>query len=601
MGPAKAGTHRGLRWELAAPWDGAAAAARRLKVTPLIAQVLHNRGLDDAGEARRFLSPKLTDLHPPELLGGVDAAAERICGALRKGEKVCIYGDYDVDGMTAVAILCRCLALAGADVEYYVPHRIEEGYGVNVEAVEAIAAQGTKLLVTVDCGVAAVEPLRRAGELGMDVIVTDHHAPGESLPAAVAVVHPALGGGKYPNPDLSGAGVAFKLAWQVARRVSGLGAGPVAPGRVNEPMRRFLLEATSLAALGVIADVVPLLGENRVLAAYGLKGLAAVDHAGIRALVKSAGLAGAKLDSYDVGFRLAPRLNAAGRMGHARLAVELLARPERARCAEIAHYLEQQNTRRQRVEREILKQAVARIDSGDLPAPADHAIVLAGQGWHGGVVGIVASRLVDRFARPAVLIALDGDDGQGSARSIEGFHMRDALAACADHLRSFGGHSMAGGVRLSAGRVEAFAAAFTRYAAEHLSPELLTATLRVDAEASLPELDAAAVGHLEKLAPFGRGNPHPVVAVRAVRVLSPPQRMGRDGATGGFIVGSDVGPSGAFLPGRRMRCVGFGMGELADELAGVGAIDIAGEPVLNRFRNRVSVEMRLRDVRWPGR
>ncbi len=582
----KAGTHKGYRWEVAAPWEAAAAAARQLRISPLVAQLLHNRGIDDADAVGSFLDPKLTDLHPPEMLPDIDVAAERLCRAVRQREKVCIYGDYDVDGMTGVAILYRLLAPAGAEVDYYVPHRLDEGYGVNTEAIEKIAADGAKVLVTVDCGVSAVGPVARARELGMDVIVTDHHSPDEVLAECLAVVHPGLPGGAYPNPDLSGAGVAFKLAWQTAKVLCG-------SERVDEATRSYLLEATSLAALGIIADVVPLLGENRVLAAYGLKGLAAIEHKGIRALLRSARLVGEKLDSVHVGFRLAPRLNAAGRMGHARLAVELLARPEEARCAEIADYLEKQNDERRNVEREIARQATQLVETGDAPAPTDHAIVLASEDWHAGVVGIVCSRLVDRFGRPTVLIALDGDEGQGSARSIDGFHMRDALAACSDHLTGFGGHAMAAGLRLPAGNVGPFAEAFAAYAAEHVNAELLTPVLRIDAEATLASLGSRVVEHLEKLAPFGRGNPKPVVVVRGVEVLNPPQRMGRDGNTVGFIVGAP----GAGRKGGRMRCVGFGMGDLADELAGARTIDIAGEPTLNRYMGRASVEMHLRDVR----
>ncbi|KPK84192.1 MAG: hypothetical protein AMJ81_06280 [Phycisphaerae bacterium SM23_33] len=570
---------------MARPWPAAAETARRLKTSPLITQILHNRGLEDLGEIRRFLSPKLTDLHPPELLPDIDLAAERICRAVRDGEKTCIYGDYDVDGVAGVAILFRCLAMHGAAVDYYVPHRLAEGYGVNVEAVRSIAQSGAQLLVTVDCGISACEPLRQAAALGMDVIVTDHHAPPERLPEAVAVVHPGLPGRPYPNPGLPGAGVAFKLAWQVARRLSG-------SDRVDEPTRNFLLEATSLAALGIIADVVPLLGENRVLAVYGLKGLAASEHVGIRALLKSAGLAGARLDSYDVGFVLAPRLNACGRMGHARLAVELLARADAARCRRIAEHLERQNTRRQRIEREIFEQAVDMLEQGRAAAPTDFAIVLASPDWHGGVIGIVASRLVTRFGRPAVLIAVDGEDGHGSARSIDGFHMHDALAACAEHLTSFGGHAMAGGLRLPASRIEAFAKAFAGFAAEHVTAEMLAPALRLDAEATLSELSLPVVEHLERLGPFGQANPRPLLAVRSCRLLAPPQRMGRGGETVSFVVGQERPAS----PAKRMRCVGFGMGELADALVGINTVDIAGEPVLDRFNARLSVQMHLRDV-----
>ena len=570
------------RWEVAPRWDGAADLARQLKTSPLIAQALHNRHFDEPERVRAFLDPKLTDLHPPELLPGIVAAAERLERAVRDKEPVCLYGDYDVDGMTGVAILYRCLEMFGADVRFYVPHRLEEGYGVNAQAVEKIAAEGAKLLVTVDCGISAVGPLGRAAELGMDVIVTDHHTPGEDLPQAVAVVHPRLGPSEYPDADLCGAAVAFKLAWQLARAICG-------SDRVDEPTRQFLVEATSLAALGTIADVVPLVGENRALAVYGLKGLTATSHVGVRALIESAGLTGERLDAYHVGFRLAPRLNACGRMGHARLAVELLTRAPADRCREIAAYLETQNNQRQKIEREITAQATEMVRSGRSPAPTDRAIVLASPDWHGGVVGIVATRLVDRFARPAVLIAIDGEEAQGSARSIAGFHMRDALAACAEHLTAFGGHAMAGGLRLPAERIEPFAAAFAAHAARQLSAEDLRPTLRIDAEAKLSELTEPVVEQLERFAPFGPGNPRVVVAVRAARLLTPAQRLGRGGTTVSFLLtdGTD-----------RLRCVGFSMGELADRLAGVQRLDVAGCPVLNRYRGRTTAELHLRDVRW---
>jgi len=590
MAPTRNAWTRGrYRWQVAAPWPSAAEKARRLKTSPLIAQVLHNRGLDDLEAMRKFLRPKLTDLHAPELLSDMDVAAERMCRAARSRERTYIYGDYDVDGMTGLAILYRCLAACGADVHYYVPHRLEEGYGVNTQAIDRIAGDGAKLLITVDCGISAIEPLRRARQLGMDVIVTDHHDPGPTLPDVVAVVHPALPAGGlsrqgaaaiYPNPDLSGAGVAFKLAWQFSRAMCGA-------EHVDEATREFLLEATSLAALGTIADVVPLLGENRVLATYGLRGLAVTPHVGIRALLASARLTGEKLDAYHVGFRLGPRLNACGRMGHARSAVELLtcAGPDRAR--RIAARLERLNTQRQQIERQIFKEAVDMVESGAAAAPTDFAIVLASPSWHAGVVGIVASRLVDRFHRPAVLIAVDGEEARGSGRSIEPFHIREALAECSDALTSFGGHAMAAGLSLPTRNVERFAAALARIAAERLSASDLRPTLRVDAEVNVAELPQSVVEHLERLAPFGQGNPRPVVAVRGCRILTPPQRLGRNGATLSFLVGQNDS---------RLRCVGFGMGELADALTGIPTVDIVGSPMLNRFNGRTNVEMHLRDV-----
>ena len=416
----------------------------------------------------------------------------------------------------------------------------------------------------------------------MDVIVTDHHSPPEVLPEVTAIVHPRLPGQPYANPDLAGAGVAFKLAWQLARTVCGR-------DRVDEPMRDFLLDATCLAALGTIADVVPLVGENRSLATFGLRGLPGTKHEGLRALLESANLVGEQLDAYHVGFMLAPRLNAAGRMGHARLAVELLTDASAERSRSIADYLNKQNSERQKVERAIAAEAAQMVVDQGLDAPDSRIIVLASENWHGGVIGIVASRMVEKFARPAILVAFNGDGGQGSGRSIPGFHLRDALAACSRHLRSFGGHAMAGGLRIDRDRIEDFAGDMAAYALQHVPAGQLAARLDIDAECSLAELNHNTIQHLGKLGPYGQGNPEPVVAVRNCRVVTSPRRMGRSGGTIGMLLGQgDV----------KMRAVGFNMGDLADILEGVRTIDVAGTPGINCFQGRTSVEMHLKDVSW---
>jgi single-stranded-DNA-specific exonuclease len=376
--------------------------------------------------------------------------------------------------------------------------------------------------------------------------------------------------------------VAFKLAWQLARAVCGR-------DRVDEPMRNFLLDATCLAALGTIADVVPLIGENRTLASFGLRALPGTRHPGLRALLESADLAGEQIDAYHVGFMLAPRLNAAGRMGHARLAVELLTDASAEQSRSIAAYLNTQNAERQKVERAIAAEAAQMVADQGLDAPDNRIIVLASENWHGGVIGIVASRMVEKFGRPAILVAFNGDGGQGSGRSIPGFHLRDALAACSRHLRSFGGHAMAGGLRIDRDRIEAFGAEIAEYARRHVTAENLAAKLDIDAECSLAELNHAAVQHLARLGPYGQGNPEPVVAVRNCRVIASPRRMGRGGATVGMLLGQgDV----------KMRAVGFNMGDLADILEGVRTIDVAGTPGINCFQGVTTVELQLRDVRW---
>ncbi len=351
--------YRSKRWKLDPPNAAAGELAERLRVSPIVGQLLLNRGISDFENAQAFLRPSLLALADPNLLPGLTDAAQRIAGAIRDREKIVIYGDYDVDGITATSILWHAITLLGGVVETYIPHRIDEGYGLNAEALGQIVDAGAKLIVTVDCGITAIEPARIARERGVDLIVTDHHqwhGDPPMLPDCRGVVHPRLKGGAYPNPHLCGAGVAFKLAWGIGQAIGGA-------VRVSESFRGFLVEATALAALGTIADVVPLVGENRVLAHFGLSGLAASKLTGIRALIESTALTGKSLDTYDVGFLLAPRLNACGRLGHAALAVEMLTTAGEARAREIAVYLEGQNRARQAVEKQILEQALAQIES----------------------------------------------------------------------------------------------------------------------------------------------------------------------------------------------------------------------------------------------
>lgn len=582
-------TSRQRQWQIAPKHSKADELAAALRTPGIVAQVLCNRGICDEPAGRSFLNPKLADLADPLALAGVDSAARRIAAAVRNRERIVIYGDYDMDGIASVAILYGCLQMVQADVHFYVPHRLEEGYGVNDQAIDKIIAEGTKLIITVDCGISAAAPLAAATAAGVDVIVTDHHTIPAELPHVHSVVHPAIpycGAGVWPArqcAELSGAGVAFKLAWQVAREICG-------QNRVDQPMRDFLLNATCLAALGTIADVVPLVGENRILATFGLRGLPQTRHVGLRALLDSAGLNGEKLDAYHVGYVLAPRINACGRMGHARLAVEMLTHAGEDRCIKIAQYLAEQNTQRQKVEREITQQAIELVVSQGMDSASHKAIVLAGP-WHGGVIGIVASRLVERFARPAVLISLNGDGvGHGSARSIRGFHICRAFEACRDHLVSFGGHAMAGGVRIEPAKIDTFRAAMLEYAAANIQQEQIKPVLQIDAETNFPAIsNHGVVETLEQLAPFGQGNPPPLLAVRNCEILTPPKRMGKTGQAVSMFLRQD---------GISMRAVGFGMGDLADQLAGITRVDIAGEPTLNTFNGNTSVEFKLRDLMW---
>src|SRR4051812_154068 len=509
--------HRPKRWTIAAPDGRAPELAARLKTSPLLAQILLNRGVVEAQECQDFLRPSLKGLADPGLIPNLKYAAERIARAIRDREKIVIYGDYDVDGITATSILWHAIRLLGGEVDAYIPHRIEEGYGLNPEALSQICDGGAKVIVSVDCGVTAVEQAKVACERGVDLIITDHHEwhceriepetgrAGEPatnsagspilplsdsirpiLPECFTVVHPRLPGSTYPNPHLCGAGVAFKLAWGVGLAMSG-------GDKVSAEFRAFLVEATALAALGTIADVVPLVGENRILAHWGLGGLKQSQLKGIQALIASAGLTGQQLDSYHVGFLLAPRLNACGRMGHAREAVEMLTRADETRANEIAVYLEKQNRERQAMERRILEQALEQVALNGFDQDDCRAIVLGGEGWHAGVIGIVASRLVDRLHRPTVMIATTNGHGQGSGRSIPGFNLARALEACGEHLEAFGGHEMAAGLKIATPKLPEFREAFCRHATEVLSAEQMVPELELECLAELNGVTEALV------------------------------------------------------------------------------------------------------------
>ncbi|MCK4342980.1 MAG: single-stranded-DNA-specific exonuclease RecJ, partial [Phycisphaerae bacterium] len=494
-----------------------------------MAQVLLNRGIRTAAEVRPFLSPDFKALLPPDALPGAVEAARHLADATKAGKRIVIYGDYDVDGVTATTILWHVLKLAGADVRFYIPSRLDEGYGVNAEAVASIAADGGQVVITVDCGITAVEEVRRARELGLDVIVTDHHQAHDRLPDAAVIVHPTACG-ESANPNLSGAGVALKIAWALAQEFSGT-------ARVKPAFREYLLDATAFAALGLIADVVPLTGENRIITSFGLRHLCQTKNPGLQALIDVSGLSDKKkYDDYDVGFRLAPRLNAIGRLGHARLAVELFTRADADRAREIAVTLDAENRRRREVERQITKEAEALVIEKGFDRDSCRGIVLAAPNWHPGVIGIVASRLVDRFHRPTIMIALDNEQGQGSGRSVRHFPLHEVLGCCRQSLLSFGGHAMAAGVKLRADQIDAFTDAFQAEAARRLTPADLRPKLHLDDEVALSELTMDVADTLQHLAPFGEGNPRPRLATTPVELAEPPRAVGAGGAHLQFTV-----------------------------------------------------------------
>ena len=408
------------RWRIAThDLDRVSALERSAGIPSVVAQLLIGRGIFEPQAVKQFLEAKLSELRDPELLPGAVEAAEILHDAIRAGKRIVVYGDYDADGMTATAILLSCLRLLGANATYYVPNRIDEGYGLNHEAIRCQAMEGAQVVVTVDCGIASVAEAATAAECGLTLIITDHHQPGDRLPEAAAIVHPGLPDRPYPFPGLCGAAVALKLAWALCQRAS-------EAKRVSEPMRNFLMRAVGLAAVGTVADVVPLVDENRVLVRHGLQCLRHWPVLGLQALEKVTGLdKKPQLEGDDVGFTIGPRLNAAGRLGQAQLGVELLTTDSPERAMQLAEFVHQLNEQRQTLERSVLLAAGKQIEAlGDLQDSP--ALVMAGEGWHPGVIGIVAGRLAEKHHRPVILIALDPlgvKPGVGSGRSVRGFNL----------------------------------------------------------------------------------------------------------------------------------------------------------------------------------
>ncbi len=573
-------------WRIAVHDAGRVAALEQAAgVSTVVAQLLLQRGISDPAEARAFLRPELSQLRDPALLPGLPKAAGLIFAAIGRREPIVVFGDYDADGMTASAILVGCLKLLGAEVRSYLPHRIEEGYGLNAEALRRLAAEGARMVVTVDNGAAAVEEARLARELGLSLIITDHHQFAQQMPDADAIVHPALPGSDYPFHGLCGAGVAFKLAWALCQRASDA-------KRVGEAMRTYLLKALGLAAIGAVADVVPLVDENRILVRHGLLALRSHSLPGVAALEKVCGLASKRaLDSEDIAFSLAPRLNAAGRLGQAEVGVELLTTTDPERAAELASYIDELNQTRQSLERSVLlsagKQINQRFD------PAHHAaLVLAGRDWHPGVIGIVAGKLAETHHRPVILAALDELDVKpavGSGRSVAGVNLHAALAHCGDLLEGYGGHAAAAGLRISAKNIEPFRKRLCEFVRAELGDNAAAPTLEIDAETPLAALTFQTLREIERLAPFGCGNLRPTLCTSGVRLVGGPRRMG--GA--GRHLSVELEQHGV-----RLRGVAFGRGDWEEPLRQAqGPLAIAFRPVLNSYQGRATVEMHLRDWR----
>jgi single-stranded-DNA-specific exonuclease len=555
--------------------------SRGAGISPLVAQLLLNRGIEDPTRARAFLEARLGSLFDPELLPGAVEAAARIVRAIRDDRKIVIYGDYDVDGVCGTSILWACLRLAGsAHVEYYIPRRVEEGYGVNAEALRRLAVESkADLIVTVDCGISAVSEAKLARELGVELIVTDHHTIGWALPQAAAIVHPRLPGGHEAGADLCGAAVAFKLAWQVCKS---FGDGK----RASPQLRDFLKGAIGLVALATIADMVPLSDENRVMVRHGLSGIASGPSAGLKALMEVSGsLAKKRLTTGMIGFGLAPRINAAGRLEQAMMAVEMLTTDDAIRAREIALLLDGYNKRRQEVERQIFDEAHEML-MADGGLGDRRAIVLGRQGWHAGVIGIVAGRLAEAFHRPTVIISLGEEISQGSARSIPGFDLYEALKDCSDGLIAYGGHAAAAGLKLSPQELPAFARRFEERCRSSLSVEQLERALTIDAEIPLDVLSLSVVDEIEKLEPHGISNPRPLLLATGLEVVGEPRPVGekKNHLQLRFRQGDHICKAIAWNLAERGRSITAGL-----------RLSAVFSPSINEWNNRREVQLEIKD------
>lgn len=486
--------------------------SEQLKISPLVARILARRGLKDPDVARRFLSSSLrSDLPSPFLMAGMERAAERLVRALEEKELICVWGDYDVDGTTGTAALVSFLKEVGGQAIYYVPHRIEEGYGLNPEGLKRLSSQGVRLVVSVDCGISNYKEVEFAQNLGVDVVIVDHHEPPPDLPPAIAVINPHRADCVFPDKGLSGAGLAFYLIIGLRAKLRDAGRF----GSSESPdIRRYL----DVVTLGTIADMVPLTGANRVLARRGLIELGGSARPGIVALKQVARISTGEVGVGQVAFQLGPRINAAGRMDAGLKVVEMLTTDSHEVALRIAQELDEHNRARQAMEARVLAEALSQADADPLLRDR-YSIVLGREGWHPGVLGIVASRIVERFHRPAVVVAFSQGEGKGSARSIRGFHMVEGLRRCADLLEKFGGHEYAGGLSIKQEKFPFFLTRFEEIARDCLSPEDLIPLLEVDAELGFSEIDLSLVREIESLQPFGVGNPEPLFMTKGVELV----------------------------------------------------------------------------------
>lgn len=568
--------------------------SEEMNLHPLLGRLLALRGISGPDEAETFLNAPLAALHDPFLMKGMEEAAAHLVREIMQGRPIGVYGDYDTDGISSTALMVLFFTSLGVAAPYFIPHRMREGYGLHLSGLKELQAAGCETVVTVDTGITAVETARVAKAEGIHLIVTDHHGPADQLPEAVAVINPRQAGCEYPFKELSGVGVAFKLAAAVRRRLRDEGFEGALPN---------LKQHLDLVALGTVADIVPLRDENHILVRGGLEVLSAAlgrngslpsgrpGKPGLRALVAASDLKADALTAGHIGFVLAPRLNAAGRVGDARLGVDLLTGDDGAEARGRAEKLEEWNRQRRNLEREAHEEALNRLEADGLPGER-RSIVLASERWHPGVIGIVASRLVDSFHRPVVLIHLDGDEGKGSCRGVAGIHMVEALGGCSDLLIQFGGHKGAAGLSIRRKDVEPFIERFEAVARETMGDEPMEAELFLDAAVDFAELGLPLLESMEKMAPFGSGNPQPILATAGVEVAGRPEGVGQ---------GAKHLKMRLRQRGEIVDTIGFGLGGLLEDPDFLkGKLDVAYHAGVNRWRGRSSVQIQIKALRPAG-
>ncbi|HLU50342.1 MAG TPA: single-stranded-DNA-specific exonuclease RecJ [Planctomycetota bacterium] len=563
---------------------------RSIACSPVVAALLVRRGVGEPDEAAAFLAPSLHDLSDPFLLPDMDRAVARIEEGLRRRERIAIFGDYDVDGIASTALLVSFFRQIDCPVDYRLPHRLSEGYGLREATVEELARDGIELLITVDNGSSSVGPIARARELGIDVVVTDHHEPPGELPSPVALVNPRLDEKSGVCRDLAGVGVTFKLVWALCQRLS-------KSKKLSPEFRQFLVDSLAFVALGTIADVVPLHGENRILARYGLTALGNSKRTGIRRLLDLAlsstrtnGAGRPEIESSHVGFRIAPRLNAVGRLGRADQGIELLLTDDPERADELCEAIETENQRRREIESAIHSQARERVlEEVDLSKA--RAIVLGDPEWHPGVIGIVAARIMDEFYRPTLLFALENGRARGSARSIPPVHITDALGRCRDVLLGFGGHAMAAGAEIEPRRIGELRDALQR--SIEVPVETLEPEIEADGRVVLDEITADLFADVAKLAPHGHGNPEPLLVAEGVKLVGEPRLLGQDGRHIAFHVRQGE---------RVLRAVAFGKGEWFDDLRGGRGLRLSllFRVRKNVWQGRTTIELDVQDMKLAG-